>query len=200
MAWHAAVSLESAELALGSQYPGHAPAQPHVAVTPWTYSRRHTPRDAECRFNRVGRRQAPAQRSEHPQFDHRQRLLQLLTQARRRIQIDRLQPCRVTSPRFQPLSEHVCLIDRSHSPRLCSLSFNRHIGVLMTQAFCAERRTPDWQCPRPFVLVRLLWQRLVPPCPGFRLGVPGQIDLGAHLVTHRSVDLGWHCSRDQNGR
>jgi hypothetical protein len=46
--------------------------------------------------------------------------------------------------------------------RLPRVSFERHFGAL-TQGPSAERVTPDWRWP---VLVRMIWQRLVPRCPG----------------------------------
>jgi hypothetical protein len=51
----------------------------------------------------------------------------------------------------------VGLIDRSHSPRLPRVSFERHFGALMTHALCAEGETPDWRSPpsvgsRPFAI------------------------------------------------
>jgi hypothetical protein len=63
-------------------------------------------------------------------------------------------PTRTTAVRFASI--HACLgvpaapvglIDRSHSPRLSRVSFNRHFGAPMTRALCAERGTPNWPWP-----------------------------------------------------
>ncbi len=125
---HRAMPLHPAEFGLGSQQTRRAPTPTHVAVTPPRHTSRYPSCDAQRTFDRIGRRQGPPQRSGHTQSHHRQRLLQALPKARRRVRVQPVQPPR------RPLSS------RSKESRISRLFPGGPVRVSDRLFLCPGRR------------------------------------------------------------